>query len=95
MWFGIGNTPKILLIAIGAAVPLYLNTYAGIRGVDPKLREVGQVLHLTQRELITQIDARPARCAQILVGLRQSLGVATGSRWWSPSRSTPMPASAS
>jgi sulfonate transport system permease protein len=75
VWFGIGNTPKILLIAIGAAVPLYLNTYAGIRGVDPKLREVGQVLHLTQRELITQI-VLPGAMPQILVGLRQSLGVA-------------------
>ncbi len=75
VWFGIGTEPKILLIAIGAAIPLYLNTFAGIRGVDAKLGELGQVLHLRRRELITQI-VLPGAMPQILVGLRQSLGVA-------------------
>jgi sulfonate transport system permease protein len=75
VWFGIGEAPKIILIAIGAAVPLYLNAYAGIRNVDPKLGELAQVLHLTRRELVTQI-VLPGAMPQILVGLRQSLGVA-------------------
>jgi sulfonate transport system permease protein len=35
IWFGIGQLPKLLLIALGAAIPLYLNTYSGIRSVDP------------------------------------------------------------
>ena len=43
VWFGIGELPKIILIALGAAIPLYLNTFAGIRGVDAKLAEVGRV----------------------------------------------------
>ena len=42
VWFGIGELPKIMLIALGAAIPLYLNTFAGIRGVDAKLAEVGR-----------------------------------------------------
>ena len=75
VWFGIGDTPKILLIAIGAAIPLYLNTVSGIRAVDSKLGELGQVLGLRRRELITQI-VLPGAMPQILVGLRQSLGVA-------------------
>ncbi|HEY3905408.1 MAG TPA: ABC transporter permease [Streptosporangiaceae bacterium] len=75
VWFGIGQTPKILLIAIGTAIPLYLNTFAGIRSVDAKLAELGQVLKLRRRELITQI-VLPGALPQILVGLRQSLGVA-------------------
>jgi sulfonate transport system permease protein len=75
VWFGIGSEPKILLIAIGAAIPLYLNTFAGIRGVDPKLGELGQVQHLRRHELLTQI-VLPGAMPQILVGLRQSLGVA-------------------
>ncbi len=75
VWFGIGEAPKILLIAIGAAIPLYLNTFAGIRSVDAKLAELGQVLKLRRRELITQI-VLPGALPQILVGLRQSLGVA-------------------
>src|ERR1700685_4804082 len=74
VWFGIGAEPKILLIAIGAAIPLYLNTFAGIRGVDPKLGELGQVQHLRRHELLTQI-VLPGAMPQILVGLRQGLGV--------------------
>ena len=49
VWFGIGETPKIALIALGVAFPLYLNTFAGIRGVDPKLLEAAQTLRLTRR----------------------------------------------
>ena len=36
VWFGIGELPKVILIALGAAIPLYLNTFAGIRGVDAR-----------------------------------------------------------
>jgi sulfonate transport system permease protein len=75
VWFGIGETPKLTLIAIGAAIPLYLNTFAGIRGVDAKLRELGQVLHLRRSELLKDI-VLPGALPQVLVGLRQSLGVA-------------------
>jgi sulfonate transport system permease protein len=75
VWFGIGEGPKIILIAIGAAIPLYLNAFSGIRNVDPKLGELAQVLHLSRRELITQI-VLPGATPQILVGLRQSIGVA-------------------
>ena len=75
VWFGIGQLPKILLIAIGAGIPLYLNTFSGIRNVDAKLGELGQVLHLRRRELIGQI-VLPGALPQVLVGLRQSLAVA-------------------
>jgi sulfonate transport system permease protein len=75
VWFGIGQGPKIILIAIGAAIPLYLNAFAGVRSVDPKLGELSRVLQLSRRELITRI-VLPGAMPQILVGLRQSLGVA-------------------
>ncbi|HMG65540.1 MAG TPA: ABC transporter permease, partial [Streptosporangiaceae bacterium] len=75
VWFGIGQLPKFLLIAIGAGIPLYLNTFSGIRNVDAKLGELGQVLHLRRRELIGQI-VLPGALPQVLVGLRQSLAVA-------------------
>jgi sulfonate transport system permease protein len=75
VWFGIDDTPKIILIAIGSAIPLYLNAFAGIRNVDPKLHELSRVLHLNRRELITKI-VLPGAMPQILVGVRQSLGVA-------------------
>jgi sulfonate transport system permease protein len=75
VWFGIGETPKLTLIAIGAAIPLYLNTFSGIRNVDARLGELGQVLHLSKTELIRDI-VLPGALPQVLVGLRQSLGVA-------------------
>jgi len=75
VWFGIGQLPKLLLIALGAAIPLYLNTYAGIRSVDPRLLELSRVLGLKRRELLRRIIL-PGALPEALVGLRQSLGVA-------------------
>jgi sulfonate transport system permease protein len=75
VWFGIGQLPKVLLIALGASIPLYLNTFAGIRSVDGKLAEAGQSLGLSRTEMIRHIIL-PGALPQILVGLRQSLGIA-------------------
>jgi sulfonate transport system permease protein len=75
VWFGIGQLPKVLLIALAASIPLYLNTFAGIRSVDAKLAELGQVLQLKRSERLRCI-VFPGALPQALVGLRQSLGVA-------------------
>ena len=75
VWFGIGELPKIILIALGTAIPLYLNTFAGIRGVDARLVEVGTSLRLRRSELIRHVIL-PGALPQALTGLRQSLGVA-------------------
>jgi sulfonate transport system permease protein len=75
VWFGIGELPKVLLIAMGAAIPLYLNTFSGIRNVDAQLTEAGQSLGLSRAEMIRHIIL-PGALPQMLVGLRQSLGVA-------------------
>jgi sulfonate transport system permease protein len=75
LWFGIGEIPKVVLVSLGAMFPLYLNTFAGIRGVDAKLADLGRVLGLRRGELIRHI-VLPGALPQILVGVRQSLGVA-------------------
>jgi len=75
VWFGIGQLPKILLIALAAVIPLYLNAFSGIRGVDGRLRELARSLGLSRWETITQI-VLPGALPATLVGLRQSLGVA-------------------
>lgn len=75
IWFGIGEEPKIYLIALGVAFPLYLNTCSGIRQLDPRLLELGRVLRLTRRERLRRL-VLPGALPHILVGLRQSLGVA-------------------
>jgi len=75
VWFGIGELPKVILIALGAAIPLYLNTFAGIRGVDARLAEAGRALGLRRTEMIWHVIL-PGALPQALTGLRQSLGVA-------------------
>lgn len=75
IWFGIDEQPKVFLIALGVAFPLYLNTYAGIRQLDGKLLELSEVLQLTRWERLRDIVI-PGALPQILVGLRQSLGIA-------------------
>jgi sulfonate transport system permease protein len=75
LWFGIGELPKVLLVALGVSFPLYLNTFSAIRQVDPKLLETAQVLGFSfwQRfRIIIVGSAAP----QVLVGLRQSLAIA-------------------
>ena len=75
VWFGIGELPKVILIALGTAIPLYLNTFAGIRGVDARLAEAGRALGLRRTEMIRHVIL-PGALPQALTGLRQSLGVA-------------------
>ncbi len=75
VWMGIGEMPKITLIALGVAFPLYLNTFAGIRSVDRKFLEAAHTLGLTRRQRLRHVIV-PGALPQALVGLRQSLGVA-------------------
>jgi sulfonate transport system permease protein len=75
IWFGIGETPKIALVALGVAFPLYLNVHGGIRGVDARLMEAASVLGFTRREQIQHV-VLPAALPHALVGLRLSLGIA-------------------
>ncbi|MCW2888377.1 MAG: sulfonate transport system permease protein [Streptosporangiaceae bacterium] len=75
IWFGIGETSKVSLIAIGVIFPLYINVFHGIRGVDERLVESAKSCGLGRLQLIRKV-VLPGALPQILVGLRQSLGIA-------------------
>jgi len=75
LWFGIGETPKIVLVAFGAAFPVYLNLFAGIRGVDTKLLEAGRVFGLSRRALLAHV-VLPGAMPGLLTGMRFALGIA-------------------
>jgi sulfonate transport system permease protein len=47
LWFGLGEEPKITLIALGAAFPIYINTVSGIRSVDKKLVEAAETFNVS------------------------------------------------
>jgi sulfonate transport system permease protein len=75
LWFGIDETPKVLLIAIGAFFPVYMGVVAGIRGVDRKLIEVGRLYRLSAVALARRV-LLPAALPSVLTGLRNGLGLA-------------------
>ncbi|RMI34891.1 ABC transporter permease [Nocardia stercoris] len=74
IWFGIGDTFKIALIVVAPIFPIYLNVLAGIRGVDRRLVEAAESLGLSRFQLTTRV-VLPGALPQILVGLRQALGI--------------------
>ncbi|WP_416975499.1 ABC transporter permease [Streptomyces sp. 4F14] len=75
IWFGIGETPKVAIITLGVTFPLYLNVYAGIRGVDAQLVEAGESLGLSRWGLVRHV-VLPGALPGALTGLRYSLGIA-------------------
>ena len=75
LWFGIGEEPRVILVAMGSLFPVYINTVGGIRNVDPKLIELGRSYGLGRGELVWSI-VLPAALQPILVGIRYALGVA-------------------
>jgi sulfonate transport system permease protein len=74
VWFGIGETPKVALIAFASMFPIYLNLYSGIRGVDVRLLEGARSFGLSQSELIWHVIL-PGALPSLLVGLRYSLSI--------------------
>ncbi len=75
IWFGIDESAKIALIYAATIFPVYLNTYAGVRGTDQKLIEAGRVFGLTQRGIAIRVIL-PTALPSILIGLRYAAGVA-------------------
>jgi len=74
IWFGIGEVPKVALVAVAAVFPIYLTFYAGIRGVDPKLLELSKIIGLSRGALIRHVIL-PGALPTALVGVRYSMGV--------------------
>jgi sulfonate transport system permease protein len=74
LWFGIGEEAKLFLVAFGVSFPIYLNTFHGIRSVDPGLIEMGKVYGLRGLPLFWKVIL-PGALPSILVGVRYALGI--------------------
>ena len=74
LWFGIDESAKLFLIAVSVFFPIYLNTFHGIRNVDPGLIEMGRTFGLSRWGLYREVIL-PGAMSSILVGLRFSLGL--------------------
>jgi sulfonate transport system permease protein len=74
LWFGIDESAKLFLVAIGVFFPIYLNTYHGIKAVDAGLIEMARSYGLKGWPLYREVIL-PGALPSILVGLRFSLGL--------------------
>jgi len=75
LWFGIGEGAKVLLIALGAFFPVYLNLSTGISNVSEELIEVTEVYDLGRIESLRRV-VFPAAVPSLLVGIRGGVGLA-------------------
>ncbi|MEI9902305.1 MAG: aliphatic sulfonate ABC transporter permease SsuC [Hyphomicrobium sp.] len=74
LWFGIDETAKIFLVAIGTLFPIYLNTFHGIRTIDQGLIDMAKVNGLGPLAIFWRVIL-PGAMPSVLVGLRYSLGI--------------------
>lgn len=73
LWFGIGETSKIIIIVLAAFFPMYLNIRKGFTCQDHRLLEVGYMFGLNHWQRFFRIIL-PAAVPDILVGMRTGLG---------------------
>jgi sulfonate transport system permease protein len=74
VWYGIGETAKVLLIALAALVPMYLNASNGVRNVDRRVVEAARSFGLRGWGLVRQVVI-PLALPSILNGLRFAAGI--------------------
>ncbi len=74
LWFGIGEQSKVFLVSLGAVFPIYINTFYGIRSIDPGLLELARVYQVGRWRVLSDI-VLPGALPSILVGVRFALGI--------------------
>jgi NitT/TauT family transport system permease protein len=73
LWAGFETTAKIIILFLFAFFPMVINTYQGVKSVDPKLIEVGRAFRCSERQLWTNI-VLPAALPFIVTGMRLAVG---------------------
>jgi sulfonate transport system permease protein len=75
LWFGIGNSAKVSLIVLGVVFPVYINTFAAIRAIDPRHFELARSVGLGRLATIRRV-VLPGALPGFLGGLRLAAAVA-------------------
>lgn len=75
VWFGIGTKTTIFLVALAAFFPIYINSAAGARQVNPLLLQAGAMMGVNRLRAVFDI-LLPAAMGHIVAGLRLGLGIA-------------------
>lgn len=74
VWLGIGEGVKVAMVALGTTFPIYLNTHAAIRGMDPRFGELAHMLGLGRWTMVRRI-VLPGALPGFFTGLRWAVGL--------------------
>ncbi|NYV79001.1 ABC transporter permease, partial [Streptomyces sp. UH6] len=69
LWFGIGETMKVVTIALGVFVPVYIHTHNGLRAIDNRYAELAETVRLTRAAFVRQV-VLPGALPGFLLGMR-------------------------
>ena len=72
VWLGLEDASKILVIFVAAFVPSVINSYTGVRNIDPPVTEAAQMLGVRGWRLVVEVLV-PGALPMIFTGLRLSL----------------------
>jgi ABC-type nitrate/sulfonate/bicarbonate transport system permease component len=75
LFLGIDNEMKVFMIAFGSFFPILLNTYSGVRAVDPVQVNTARTFGLSRFAIVQQIIV-PSASPYIVTGMRVSLAIA-------------------
>lgn len=75
LWLGIGELPKVVMIALGVFFPVVINTYAGVRGTDPLMVKAARSLGARPGQVLRKV-VLPSALPTVLAGYRLGAGMA-------------------
>lgn len=75
LWLGIGEVSKISIIALGVFFPVIINTYSGVKGIDPLLIKVAVSFKASRASIIRKVIL-PGALSVIFAGLKLAAGTA-------------------
>jgi len=75
LFLGLGDEMKLFVIVLASVFPILLNTYGGVKSIDPVLIDTGRTLGTPRMSILRKI-VFPASLPSVLTGVRISLGIA-------------------
>jgi NitT/TauT family transport system permease protein len=75
LWLGIGEAPKVTMIALGVFFPVVINTYAGVHGTDALMVKAARSLGAGRWQVVLKV-VLPSALPTILAGYRLGAGIA-------------------
>lgn len=69
LWFGIGETMKVVTIALGVFVPIYIHTHNGLRSIDNRYAELAETVRLSRLQFVRHV-VLPGALPGFLLGMR-------------------------